>query len=153
MDEQQLQAFVEKVSLQYFEKPFLHKAYFNNRLRTTGGRYLLNSHNIELNRKYFEQLGKEELEGIIKHELCHYHLHLEGKGYKHRDADFRKLLKKVGAPRFCKELPERPQRRTSNVIHIYTCSSCQQIYERKRAINTSRYVCGKCSGKLVKVRS
>ena len=38
----------------------------------------------------------EELIGIIKHELCHYHLHLEGKGYQHRDKDFKELLKKVG---------------------------------------------------------
>lgn len=152
MDEQELQILVEKISLQYFGKPFLHKASFNNRLRTTGGRYLLNSHNIELNRRYFEQLGVGELEGIIKHELCHYHLHIEGKGYKHRDQDFKRLLKKVDAPRFCRELPRRPRKRTSSVFHIYTCSNCQQIYERKRAINISRYVCGKCQGKLVKVK-
>ena len=35
-----------------------------------------------------------ELEGIIRHELCHYHLHIEGKGYKHRDKDFKDLLKR-----------------------------------------------------------
>ena len=48
----------------------------------------------------------EELIRIIKHELCHYHLHLEGKGYKHRDQDFKELLQKVGASRFCSPLPE-----------------------------------------------
>ena len=51
------------------------------------------------------QLGEKELIGIIKHELCHYHLHLEGKGYQHQDQEFKKLLKKVGAPRFCTPLP------------------------------------------------
>ena len=37
----------------------------------------------------------DELISIIKHELCHYHLHQEGKGYKHRDQDFKDLLKKL----------------------------------------------------------
>lgn len=73
---------------------------------------MLGSRNIEINKKYFEQLGEAELIGIIKHELCHYHLHIEGKGYKHCDKDFRDLLKKVGAPRFCSVLPEEKKRRS-----------------------------------------
>ncbi|WP_075980484.1 SprT family protein [Bacillus massilinigeriensis] len=151
MDDKELQVLVENISTQYFQKPFMHQAIFNSRLQTTGGRYLLNSHNIEINKKYLEQLGKDELIGIIKHELCHYHLHLEGKGYKHRDSDFKNLLKNVDAPRFCSMLPNRPRRTPSNKIHIYACKKCNQIYRRKRSINTSRYVCGKCRGKLVKM--
>ena len=87
-----------------FRNAVLHKAMFNSRLRTTGGRYLLNTHNIELNYRYYEMYGKEELVGIVKHELCHYHLHIAGRGYKHRDKDFRELLKAVDAPRFCKRM-------------------------------------------------
>ena len=52
------------------------------------------SHNIEINKKHYEEFGIEELIGIIKHELCHYHLHIEKRGYKHRDQDFKELLKK-----------------------------------------------------------
>lgn len=151
MDDKELQLLVEKLSIKHFEKPFLHKAFFNNRLRTTGGRYMLKSHNIEINKKYLEQLGKEELLGIIKHELCHYHLHLEGKGYKHRDEEFKLLLQKVKAPRFCKSLPEQPEKKRSGIIHTYICSNCHQIYRRKKAINVSKYVCGKCKGKLLKI--
>ena len=65
----------------------------------------MQSHNIEINKKYLDELGIEELIGIIKHELCHYHLHIEGKGYQHRDRDFKQLLQKVDAPRFCSPLP------------------------------------------------
>jgi len=150
MDNQQLQLLVEALSAQYFKKPFRHKAFFNNRLQTTGGRYLLQTHNIEINKKYLEQLGEEELHGIIKHELCHYHLHLEGRGYKHRDPEFKELLKEVDAPRFCNALPNRPVRKSSGKIHIYICSSCQQVYKRKRSIDITKYVCGKCKGKLAK---
>lgn len=113
---------------------------------------MLRSHNIEINRKYFEQLGEQELIGIIKHELCHYHLHLEGKGYKHRDKDFRELMKQVGAPRFCSMLPEEKKKSSQQRILIYQCSKCKMEYHRKRSINTARYVCGKCRGKLVKVK-
>lgn len=151
MENHQLQALVEELSIKFFHKLFKHKAVFNNRLRTTGGRYLLKSHHIEINRRYLEQLGEVELIGIIKHELCHYHLHLEGKGYQHRDLDFKKLLKDVDAPRFCNMLPDRPKTNRISRILFYRCSTCDQLYKRKRAINVSRYVCGKCHGKLIKM--
>ncbi|MEC1262108.1 SprT family protein [Bacillus swezeyi] len=145
MDDQQLQQLTEEISLTYFKKPFRHRAYFNSRLKTTGGRYLLHSHDIELNKKYLAEHGQKELEGIIKHELCHYHLHLEGKGYKHRDRDFRMLLNEVGAPRFCTPLSAKKQTRKTRT---YQCGSCGQIFLRKRAMDTNRYVCGKCGGKI-----
>ncbi len=53
-----------------------HCAYFNKRLRTTGGRYLLKSHDIEINSKQYEHYGEDAVVKIILHELCHYHLHL-----------------------------------------------------------------------------
>ncbi|KFN01038.1 SprT family protein [Bacillus clarus] len=148
MNEREVQSLVEEISLQYFGKPFLHKAMFNKRLRTTGGRYLLRSHNIELNYWYYEMYGKEEVVGIIKHELCHYHLHIEGRGYKHRDQDFRRLLKKVDAPRFCKRMiDEKKETKT----YVYECIGCSFQYVRRRRINTERYVCGKCKGKLKQI--
>ncbi|MGW6300597.1 SprT family protein, partial [Peribacillus butanolivorans] len=52
MDNQQLQKLVEDISKKDFQKAFRHLACFNPRLRTTGGRYLLRSHNIEINKKY-----------------------------------------------------------------------------------------------------
>ncbi|QED46375.1 SprT family protein [Cytobacillus dafuensis] len=148
MDDLELQKLVEEISHNSFRKPFRHKAFFNSRLRSTGGRYMLNTHDIEINRKYLDQLGHDELCGIIKHELCHYHLHIEGKGYKHRDKDFKHLMMQVGAPRFCSPLPERMKRKVSKRIIIYICNDCEQIYERKRKINTQKYVCGTCKGKL-----
>ena len=52
-----MQRMVEEISEKDFGKPFMHKAISTPRLRTTGGRYLLRSHNIDINRKYLEQLG------------------------------------------------------------------------------------------------
>ncbi|WP_018664749.1 SprT family protein [Heyndrickxia acidiproducens] len=153
MNDSELKQLVEKISLQYFHKPFRHNAYFNPRLRTTGGRYLLKSHDIEINKKYYNEFGEKELIGIIKHELCHYHLHLEGKGYQHRDRDFKQLLQHVGAPRYCSSLPASQQKQSAanSPAHLYeyVCSSCGIVYRRKRRVNVNRYVCGKCGGKLI----
>lgn len=152
MTNQEVQLLVEKLSMEYFEKPFVHKAYFNDRLRTTGGRYLLQSHNIELNKKSYELFGLDELKGIILHELCHYHLHIEGEGYKHRDRDFRELLNKVGAPRFCSTIKQSSNRRKSNIIHIYECIKCNQQYVRKRRMDVNKFSCGLCYGQLRKIK-
>ncbi|TXC81881.1 SprT family protein [Metabacillus litoralis] len=146
MDDVKLQKLVEDLSLSLFHKTFKHKATFNNRLRTTGGRYMLGSHNIDINPKYYAEHGLDEMIGIIKHELCHYHLHIEGKGYKHGDKDFKDLLLKVDAPRFCTPLINTPKPKAVSLT--YKCTRCGQEYKRKRRVDTSRMVCGKCAGKI-----
>ncbi|TCP23836.1 SprT-like protein [Scopulibacillus darangshiensis] len=146
MTNDELQQLVEEISLSRFHLPFAHEARFNHRLRTTGGRYLLKSHDIEFNPKQLKHYGREEFIGIIKHELCHYHLHIQGKGYQHRDRDFKELLDNVGGSRYCQLVPG-----TKNQIstkYVYKCTGCGQIYNRKRRINLTKYVCGKCRGKL-----
>ena len=144
MTELQLQCLVEKLSLEKFKKKFQHRAYFNERLRTTGGRYLLHTHHIEINPVFYETIGEQELTGIILHELCHYHLHIEGKGYQHRDLDFKQLLKRVGAPRFCASLPIEDKK-----VYHYQCINCSQYYIRKRKMALKKYRCGKCKGEII----
>ncbi|MGX7200982.1 SprT family protein [Enterococcus plantarum] len=149
LSDTQLQAMVESISLAFFDKKFQHHAFFNRRLRTTGGRYHLNSHNIDFNPKVFEIYGETELINVIKHELCHYHLHLEGKGYQHKDAEFKLLLKQTGGSRYVSPLvDQKPQS-----YHQYECEKCQTLILRKRRINLQRYVCGKCHGRLVEINS
>ncbi|MFV8829980.1 SprT family protein [Alkalihalobacterium sp. APHAB7] len=146
MKQEELQSIVEEVSLAYFKRPFVHQARFNHRLRTTGGRYLLHTHDIEINPKQYEAFGQEELISIIKHELCHYHLHIQKKGYQHKDKDFKDLLKQVGGARYCKALSN--EKTYSKKRYIIQCTSCFLKYTRKRKFDLSRYACGKCGGKL-----
>ena len=152
MTDEQLQQLVEQLSIERFGLPFRHRAYFNSRLKSTGGRYLLRSHNIEFNKKLYDHFGMQELEGIALHELCHYHLHIRGMGYQHRDRDFRELLKKVGAPRFCSTLPKKESSRSLSKqikVHIYQCEKCKLIYRRKRKMDVTKYCCSKCRGTIV----
>lgn len=149
MTDSELQELVEEISVQFFGRPFLHRAFFNARLKTTGGRYHLGSHDIDFNPLVWQKYGMEELVKVIKHELCHYHLHLAGKGYQHRDKDFKELLAATGGSRFVRPLVE-PK---ASSFHQYKCSRCETLILRKRRINTARYVCGKCQGKLIKIEN
>ncbi|MDV6378527.1 SprT family protein [Sporosarcina sp. GW1-11] len=149
MSDEELQRLVECISRDVFHKPFRHHAIFNKRLRTTGGRYKLSNHFIEINPLVIQLYDEDELIGIIKHELCHYHLHIEGRGYKHGDDDFKKLLKSTNSPRHCKPLAERQAK--SSVIHIYRCISCGLEYQRRRKMDCRKYRCGKCAGEITKV--
>ncbi|MET1248782.1 SprT family protein [Sporolactobacillus sp. STCC-11] len=146
MTTDELQKLVEQVSLESFHRPFCHEAIFNSRLRTTGGRYLLNSHRLEFNMHQLHYFGMDAFVKIIKHELCHYHLHLCGKGYRHRDSDFRLLLEKVGGSRFCEAIPS--MRACSGIRYRYQCEACGTSFIRKRKLDTKRYVCGVCSGSI-----
>ncbi|MBX4221213.1 SprT family protein, partial [Enterococcus lactis] len=71
-----MQQLGEERSLESFQRPYKHQAMFNPRLRTSGWRYHLNDHHLDFNVKLFEESAKETIEGIIKHDLCHYPLHL-----------------------------------------------------------------------------
>lgn len=142
MNNDALQKLVEDVSLQSFKRPFLHRAYFNSRLKTTGGRYHLNTHDIDINPHVVTKLGMDDLIGVIKHELCHYHLHLLNRGYRHQDKDFKQLLQQVGGSRYVKNLS------TTQQLHHYQCTQCHTPIYRKRQINMQKYVCGKCKQKL-----
>lgn len=144
MNQQELQALVEKISIDSFDRPFRHQATFNKRLKTTGGRYHLRTHDLDFNPQVLEVYGEEELIGVIKHELCHYHLHLTGRGYHHRDKDFKELLQAVGGTRYVQSLRSVQVKK----VWQYRCGACDKLYIRQRRFDTSKYVCGECSGKL-----
>ena len=141
MNEHELQQLTQEISRTSFHREFTHQITYNKRLRSSGGRYLLKTGNIEINPLVEQELGLEALVGVIKHELCHYHLHQTGGGYRHRDADFKRLLHQVGGSRFVERMKE-PN-------FLYECIDCHHRYPRMRKMNTNRYVCGKCRGKLI----
>ena len=137
--------YVKQVSLEDFGKSFKHQAQWNTRLRSTGGRFFPKDGHLDFNPKVYQELGLELFRKIVRHELCHYHLYYEGKGYKHKDAAFKKLLKEVDGLRFVPPLSSVSQ--TPDLV--YTCQTCRQTYQRKRRIDTKRYRCGLCRGKLI----
>ena len=145
MNENELQNLVEEISLKYFDRPFKHRVKINRRMTTTGGRYHLDDHHLEINAHFLVPQYHDYLVGIIKHELTHYHLHLLGLGYRHRDRNFKILLKKVGSSRYA---PDIGLRKKKKYRYLYLCENCGLRYPRMRRINTQKYRCGKCRGQL-----
>lgn len=145
MNNKALQQLVEDISLKYFNRLFRHRATWNTRLQTTGGRYHLKTHNLDFNPKVLEQLGEDVLVSVIKHELCHYHLHLTKQGYRHRDDDFKKLLKQVGGSRFVSW--------ENSVVkkYHYRCMGCSSDIYRQRQFDVKRFVCSKCHQQFEKI--
>lgn len=145
MTEEELQKLVESISCQFFGRQFKHQVKINKRMTTTGGRYHLDDHHIEVNAHFLAPQYRQELIGIIKHELTHYHLHLTHKGYRHKDQDFNILLDKVGGSRYAPDIGLKRKRKAK---YLYVCTICGQQFVRVRRINLRRYGCGKCGGRL-----
>ncbi|HEP1342578.1 TPA: SprT family protein [Streptococcus pyogenes] len=135
--------YVQEVSLADFGKPFHHKAYWNKRLKTTGGRFFPKDGHLDFNPRMLEEHGELIFRKIVRHELCHYHLYFEGRGCHHKDRDFKDLLAQVNGLRYV------PTSSKSKTNHHYSCQTCGQVYQRKRRINLAKYVCGNCHGKLM----
>ena len=136
--------YVQEVSREDFGRPFQHEARWNPRLRTTGGRFFPKDGHLDFNPKMLDEQGLALFRKIVRHELCHYHLFFEKKGYRHGDRDFKNLLQEVGGLRFAPQIEERVQS-----FHHYSCQSCGQLYQRRRRINTQKYRCGRCHGHLI----
>ncbi|AMB98752.1 SprT family protein [Aerococcus urinaehominis] len=137
-----LQDFVESQSLTYFKRPFSHLAVWNKRLRSTGGRYHLNDHHLDFNPRVLADHGWTVFAGIVRHELCHYHLHLTGKGYRHSDQDFKDLLQQVEGLRHV------PSPKIIHHKYHYRCLECGQDFWRQRRLDISHFVCGNCRSKI-----
>ncbi|MHB9781928.1 SprT family protein [Streptococcus sp. 10F2] len=133
--------YVQKVSLEDFGKPFRHRVVWNRRLRTSGGRFFPHDGHLDFSPRILEEYGEAVFRQVVRHELTHYHLYFENKGYKHGDADFKRLLKEVDGLRYA---PPPKNRR----LHTYSCRSCGLSFQRQRRIHLDRYRCGSCGGRL-----
>ena len=138
--------YVRQVSQEDFQRDFKHEAVWNTRLRTTGGRFFPKDGHLDFNPTIYQEFGLNIFRKIVRHELCHYHLYFERKGYRHKDKDFKDLLQAVDGLRYTPT--SKVNARAS--LKIYYCQACGQVFQRKRRINTQKYRCGKCRGRLLK---
>ncbi|MEM5846413.1 SprT-like domain-containing protein, partial [Pediococcus pentosaceus] len=72
MTDLELTQLTRRLAKQFFNQTYPYEARFNRRLRTTGGRYFLRDHHIEINPLMLSEFDEETLVGVIKHELIHY---------------------------------------------------------------------------------
>ncbi|MFT9267579.1 SprT family protein [Oenococcus sp.] len=146
-----LQALVERLSLTYFKMPFQHQVRFNSRLRSTGGRVVFPRRGsrileTEIYMEVNPKLSNEQLPGIIKHELAHYMIYLQ-KGLHHEnDRDFQRLLVKVAAPKYS------PLVSVHKSAYLYRCQGTQHHeFKRSRKVDIRRMRCGIDGSRLMLV--
>lgn len=145
----ELQKRVERISLAQFGRPFEHYASYNGRLTRAAGRFLPETLNLDFSTKLFALYDEATQDEVIKHELTHYHLYRQHRGYRHGDADFKALLAKVGGTRHAPRPAGYGKPRDADpMYYVYACTRCHTSYPRKRRFNTGRYVCSRCQGKL-----
>ena len=94
------------------------------------------------NPKLYEAFEKMFFERLFDMSFAIIIFILKVKGYKHSDVDFKELLRKVDGLRYAPSLAKKEQ------FYRYRCQKCGQEYHRKRRVNTKKYVCGRCHGKL-----
>lgn len=135
----ELTEHVKNLSRTSFGWEFIHKAKWNSRLKTTGGRFFPKDMHLDFNPKLAEH---ENFDKIILHELVHYHLYQQKRGYKHQDVDFKQLLAQVGGLRYAPVVEKKEYK------YFYDCENCGQSYPRMRKMDTQKYRCGKCRGRL-----
>lgn len=89
-------SLTEQVSKQFFNRPFNSTVEFNNRLRTAGGRCFVHEPNAPLEINFKVSANQELLVGVIKHELCHHFLAIDGFEDTGHGAKFQAMLQQVG---------------------------------------------------------
>ena len=120
--------YVKTVSIEDFGWEFKHQALWNKRLRTTGGRFFPKDGHLDFNPKLYEEHGLETFRKIVRHELCHYHLYFQGKGYKHADRDFKDLLAKVDG------LRRTTTSISANPVVVFTVADAVSIHGNLAAV-------------------
>ena len=146
MTDEQLQRWVEYISLRDFGRPFEHRATFNRRLRATGGRYFLKTHHIEISSAHYQAYGKEESEWKKSSNTNFVITICTGRGGGFVTG-FR--ISSIASKNRRKPLlpSAHPHRTPSEPIrYLLRCRQCEAVYYRKRKVDTSRYVCGRCRG-------
>lgn len=138
-----LTEYVKRVSWEDFGLSFKHKAVWNKRLKSSGGRFFPKDGHLDFNPHLYEAYGLDVFRKIVRHELCHYHLYFAQKGYRHQDKDFKELLATVGGLRYA------PKMAKTQACYTYICSSCHLEFQRQRRVNLQKFVCGSCHGKLI----
>lgn len=96
---------------------------------------------IVISKNLLEYYSLENIEGVIKHELCHYHLYKKGGKFSDGDKEFEDELKRIGSH------STRTLNR-SGMIYTVICSCCGKVTRRTaskaavtRTINTRISAC------------
>lgn len=99
---------------------------------------------IDIAKRLLENYDEETIDGVIKHELCHWALSVQGKPFQDGHPVFERELRRIGAP-------STNVIQYSGEIHQVKCKNCGKIVGHKknynaamRIIESARYHVSNC---------
>ena len=120
---------MKTVSLEDFDKPFLHTATWNARLRTTGGRFFQLMVILILIRSFMKHLEKMFFERLFDMSFAIIIFILKVKATSIQMLILKNCCE-VDGLRYAPSLAKKEQ------FYRYRCQKCGQEYHRKRRVNT-----------------
>ena len=102
---------------------------------------------VELSKIFVENNKKEIVLDVLKHELVHYALFMQGKPNSDGHPVFENELRRLG-------IVSQDTINKYNIkseVHVYECSNCGlKFHKTRRLKHNGRYhCCGKCGGSLI----
>ncbi len=148
--QEQLELLANQLSLQHWKKTCDIPVVWNGRLRAAMGRFAYTTKGkqriplkIELSKYAAQHLNKDTFISVLLHELCHYHLFIEGKPFHDHHPQFEMELVRVGA--ISTHTVQVPQK-----AYELFCSHCQKPLGKRKRINTKNYLSACCQREIIK---
>ncbi|GGK25153.1 protein SprT [Caldalkalibacillus thermarum] len=152
-DPQKLKRLANKLSLHFWGKPCQIPVTWNGRLTKTMGRFLYTEQNgqrtplkIEISKYAAHWIDREIFVAVLLHELCHYHLFIEGRPYHDHHPVFEQELRRVGA--ISTQRVQLPQK----AYKLY-CQRCGGYLGLRRRINVGHYRSICCRAPILKAET
>lgn len=155
----QLEKYAEKFLKDNYNMKLLVPLKINGRLRTACGRFVYTQFKsgkpsvpkvVELNRYFLENNEPAVVLDVLRHELVHYALFMQGKPHRDGHPVFENELKRLGI--VSQSTIDKYNIKSKPVnIRVYECEDCGYKYRRKRALahGGKYHRCGGCNGRLI----
>jgi SprT-like protein len=155
----QLEKYAKKFLKDNYNMELLVPLKINGRLRTACGRFVYTRFKsgkpsvpkvVELNRYFLENNEPDVVLDVLRHELVHYALFMQGKPHRDGHPVFENELKRLGI--VSQSTVDKYNIKSKPVnIRVYECEDCGYKYRRKRALahGGKYHRCGSCNGRLI----
>lgn len=152
-DSAKLQALANKLSLHFWNEPLKVPVAWNGRITRSMGRfvYRMKGKNrepvkIEMSKYAAQFVDREIFIAVLLHEMCHYHLFMQGKPFLDHQPDFEQELERVGA------ISTNTVKLPSKAYKLH-CKQCKQVLGHMKRINPDRYRSPCCHSEILKEES
>ncbi|GAA0357958.1 SprT-like domain-containing protein [Bacillus horti] len=150
VDSEKLEDLSQKLSLHFWGKRCDIPVLWNGRLTKSMGRFMFSSRGrtrtalrIELSKHAVRFIPPEIFIAVLLHELCHYHLFIQGQPFEDGHPVFEEELRRVGA--ISTNVVQLPQKG----FELY-CSKCHERLGSRKRMNTKHYLSACCKAQILK---